>query len=146
MLDVDAGLGPLYMETDEAIQKIADEFKDDPKAFKKKMKELESEAWEDFLDMTISQALLWAGQNIMPEEKKSEIMAAEPYFIGSHASHAGMWVSGPADLAPPEWNWGYNRMTTVKGLFTGGDGVGCSAHKFSSGSHAEGRIAGKSAI
>jgi len=33
-------------------------FKDDPKAFKKKMKELESEAWEDFLDMTISQAIL----------------------------------------------------------------------------------------
>jgi adenylylsulfate reductase subunit A len=44
------------------------------------------------------------------------MMAAEPYFIGSHASHAGMWVSGPADLAPPEWNWGYNRMTTIKGL------------------------------
>jgi adenylylsulfate reductase subunit A len=57
-----------------------------------------------------------------------------------------MWVSGPADLAPPEWNWGYNRMTTIKGLFTGGDGVGCSAHKFSSGSHAEGRIAGKAAV
>jgi adenylylsulfate reductase subunit A len=35
-------------------------------------------------------------------------------------------------------------MTTVKGLFTSGDGVGCSGHKFSSGSHAEGRIVAKS--
>ncbi|MEO5354876.1 MAG: hypothetical protein H7835_16905, partial [Magnetococcus sp. XQGC-1] len=25
-----------------------------------------------------------------------------------------------------EWNWGYNRMTTVQGLFTAGDGVGAS--------------------
>jgi len=38
---------------------------------------------------------------------------------------------------------GLNRMTTVNGLFTAGDGVGASGHKFSSGSHAEGRIAGK---
>jgi adenylylsulfate reductase subunit A len=146
MIESIEGRGPVFMRTERAIAALAEKYKDDPKAYKKKMKELESEAWEDFLDMTISQALLWAGQNIFPEEKKSEIMAAEPYFIGSHASHAGMWVSGPSDLAPPEWNWGYNRMTTVNGLFTAGDGVGCSAHKFSSGSHAEGRIAGKAAI
>ena len=145
MLECMEGKGPVYMRTEEAIANLAAKYKDDPKAYKKKMKELESEAWEDFLDMTISQALLWAGQNIMPEEKMSEIMAAEPYFIGSHASHAGAWVSGPEDIAPPEYNWGYNRMTTVKGLFTAGDGVGCSAHKFSSGSHAEGRIAAKAA-
>ena len=146
MIETMEGRGPVSIRTERAIAALAEKYKDDPKAYKKKMKELEAEAWEDFLDMTISQALVWAGQNIFPEEKKSEMMAAEPYFIGSHASHAGMWVSGPADLAPPEWNWGYNRMTTIKGLFTGGDGVGCSAHKFSSGSHAEGRIAGKAAI
>jgi len=35
------------------------------------MKEIESEAWEDFLDITISQSLLWAGMNIAPEEKSS---------------------------------------------------------------------------
>ncbi len=35
-------------------------------------------------------------------------------------------------------------MPTVSGLFTAGDGVGGSGHKFSSGSHAEGRIAAKS--
>jgi len=81
MLDVEAGLGPLYMETHGAIAKLAEQYKDDPKAFKKKMKELESEAWEDFLDMTISQAHLWAAQNVKPEEKHSEIAACEPYFI-----------------------------------------------------------------
>jgi adenylylsulfate reductase subunit A len=145
MLDTDEGLGPLYMETDEAIGKLADQFKDDPKAFKKKMKELESEAWEDFLDMTISQAILWASQNVKPEEKHSEIAACEPYFIGSHSGASGAWVSGPEDMDTP-YKWGYANMTTVEGLFAAGDASGASSHKFSSGSHAEGRIAGKAAI
>src|SRR5208337_1120593 len=58
-----------------------------------------------------------------------------------------MWVSGPEDLnSPAEWKWGYNRMTTVNGLFTAGDGVGASGHKFSSGSHTEGRIAAKNMV
>jgi len=145
MLDVNAGLGPLYMETSEAIGKIADEFKDDPKAFKKKMKELESEAWEDFLDMTISQAHLWAALNTKPEEKHSEISACEPYFIGSHSGASGAWVSGPEDMDTP-YKWGYAQMCTVDALFAAGDGSGASSHKFTSGSHAEGRIAGKAAI
>ncbi|MBW1862007.1 MAG: adenylyl-sulfate reductase subunit alpha [Deltaproteobacteria bacterium] len=145
MLDLDAGFGPLYMETDEAIQKIANEFKDDPKEFKKKMKELETEAWEDFLDMTISQAILWAGLNVKPEEKHSEIAACEPYFIGSHSGASGAWVSGPEDLDTP-YKWGYANMTTADALFAVGDGSGASSHKFSSGSHTEGRIAGKAAI
>jgi adenylylsulfate reductase subunit A len=145
MLDTEQGLGPLYMETSEAIQNIAAQYKDDPKAFKKKMKELESEAWEDFLDMTISQAILWAAQNVKPEEKHSEIAACEPYFIGSHSGASGAWVSGPEDLPTP-YKWGYANMTTVEALFAVGDGSGASSHKFSSGSHAEGRIAGKAAI
>ena len=37
-------------------------------------------------------------------------------------------------------------MTTVNGLFTAGDGVGASGHKFSSGSHAEGRICAKQMV
>ena len=37
-------------------------------------------------------------------------------------------------------------MTTVKGLFTAADGVGASGHKFSSGSHAEGRLCAKSMV
>jgi adenylylsulfate reductase subunit A len=145
MLDVMEGKGPIYMRTEEAIQRIADESADE-KAYKKKMKELESEAWEDFLDMTISQALLWAATDTQPEEKPSEIAAAEPYFIGSHSGASGAWVSGPKDLAPEEYFWGYENMTTIKGLFAAGDASGACPHKFSSGSHAEGRIAGKSAI
>ncbi len=146
MLDEFEGKGPIYMRTEEAIQKIANQYADDPKAFKKKMKELESEAWEDFLDMTISQAILWAGTNVQPEEKSSEIAAAEPYFIGSHSGASGAWVSGPKDLAPPEYFWGYEYMSTVKGMFCAGDASGASSHKFSSGSHAEGRAAGKSMV
>lgn len=146
MLDEFEGKGPIYMRTEEAIQKIANQYADDPKAFKKKMKELEAEAWEDFLDMTISQAILWAGTDVQPEEKKSEIAAAEPYFIGSHSGASGAWVSGPKDLAPPEYFWGYEYMSTVKGLFCAGDASGASSHKFSSGSHAEGRAAGKSMV
>ncbi|MFH1844371.1 MAG: adenylyl-sulfate reductase subunit alpha [bacterium] len=150
MLDVMEGKGPIYMRTEEAIQKIANEFKDDPKVFKKKMKELENEAWEDFLDMTISQAILWAATNTQPEEKASEIAAAEPYFIGSHSGASGAWVSGPEDLqnaaSKADYFWGYPNMTTVNGLFCAGDASGASSHKFSSGSHAEGRIAAKAAI
>ncbi|MFH1810472.1 MAG: adenylyl-sulfate reductase subunit alpha [Pseudomonadota bacterium] len=146
LLDVMEGKGPIYMRTEEAIAKNADEYKDDKKAYGKKMKELESEAWEDFLDMTISQAMLWAATNTQPEEKASEIAAAEPYFIGSHSGASGAWVSGPKDLAPPEYFWGYDNMTTIKGLFAAGDASGASSHKFSSGSHAEGRIAAKAAV
>src|SRR5260370_30855628 len=66
--------------------------------------------------------------------------------MGSHASATGAWVSGPEDIAPKDYFWGYNRMTTVRGLFAAGDGVGGSAHKFSSGSYTEGRLAGKAAV
>ncbi len=110
------------------------------------MREIESDAWEDFLDMTMSQALIWASDNIDPAKTPSEIVLTEPYLMGSHASATGAWVSGPEDVAPKEYFWGYNRMTTVKGLFAAGDGVGGSAHKFSSGSYTEGRLAGKAAV
>ncbi len=134
------GRGPIFMDTPTAMKELSKNMD------KKQFKHLEAEAWEDFLDMTIGQAGLWAGMNIRPEEKGSELMPTEPYLLGSHAGCSGIWVSGPADIAPPEWQWGYNRMTTVKGLFTSGDGVGASGHKFSSGSHAEGRIAAKSMV
>ena len=142
MLDVMDGKGPIYMRTEEAIQKISNEVKDE-KERKKKLKELESEAWEDFLDMTISQAILWAATDTFPEEKPSEIAACEPYFIGSHSGASGAWVSGPEDLAHKDYFWGYTNMTTVPGLFAAGDASGASSHKFSSGSLTEGRIAAK---
>ncbi len=131
------GNGLIFMDTPTAIAKLSETMTP------KEIKHLEAEAWEDFLDMCIGQAGHWAGMNIRPEETKSELMPTEPYLLGSHSGCCGIWVSGPSDIAPAEWQWGYNRMTTVNGLFTAGDGVGASGHKFSSGSHAEGRITGK---
>ena len=145
MLELEEGNGPIYMRTDEAIRELVANLPDE-KESKRKLKELESEAWEDFLDMTISQALNWAAHNIMPEETPSEIAACEPYFISSHSGGSGAWISGPEDLAPNDYFWGYGNMTTVKGLFAAGDASGASSHKFSSGSFTEGRIAAKSAM
>ncbi|MDL1970915.1 MAG: adenylyl-sulfate reductase subunit alpha [Candidatus Desulfofervidaceae bacterium] len=143
MLDMFEGKFPIFMRTEAAMQAI---MKADPKRAKK----LEAEAWEDFLDMTVSQSVLWAAENVEPEKVKSEIMPSEPYLMGSHSGANGAWCCGPEDLMPAEYKddfpGGYNRMTTVEGLFTAGDGVGASAHKFSSGSHTEGRLAAKAAI
>jgi adenylylsulfate reductase subunit A len=120
---------------------------------KKELKHLESEAWEDFLDMTCGQANLWCATNTEPEKKNSEVMPTEPYLLGSHSGCCGLWTSGPdLDWIPDAYKIKadngkiYNRMTTVNGLFTAGDGVGCSGHKFSSGSHAEGRMAVKQMV
>ena len=145
MLEVMEGKHPIYMKTDEAIKNIAAKI-DDEKERKRKLKKLENEAWEDFLDMTISQALLWASTNLFPDEQPSEIAACEPYFISSHSGASGAWLSGPEDMAPDEYKWGYPQMTTIKGLFAAGDASGASSHKFSSGSFTEGRIAAKSAV
>ncbi len=141
MHEMKEGRGPIYMDTPTALGKLAETMT------KKEIKHLEAEAWEDFLDMCIGQAGVWAGENIEPEKTPSELMPTEPYLLGSHSGCCGIWVSGPTDLgAPKEWSWGYRSMTTVKGLFTAGDGVGASGHKFSSGSHAEGRIAAKGMV
>src|ERR671925_286451 len=136
------GRGPHYMMTDEALQRMFLEAQNDPK----KIAEIEADAWEDFLDMTMSQAHIWASQNIDPAKTPSEVILPEPYLMGSHASATGAWCSGPEDVAPEGYFWGYNRMTTVKGLFAAGDACGASPHKFSSGSYTEGRLAGKAAV
>jgi adenylylsulfate reductase subunit A len=143
MIEMREGRGPIMMHTDKAMAKLAETLS------KKELKHLEAEAWEDFLDMSISAACLWASFNMEPDKVPSEIIPSEPYLLGSHAGCAGLWVSGPAKNymgAPDSWFWGYDRMTTVDGLFTAGDGVGASGHKFSSGSHVEGRMAAKGAI
>lgn len=128
--EMKAGKGPIYMHTQDVLG----------------TKEKEEIGWEDFLDMTISQAVVWASQNIDPREKPSELITSEPYVMGSHATCCGAWASGPEDFAPADYQWGYNRMTTVEGLFGAGDTIGGSAHKFSAGSFTEGRLAGKSAV
>ena len=142
MKEMKEGRGPIFMDTPTAMAKLAETMTP------KEIKHLEAEAWEDFLDMTIGQVGVWAGENIEPDKEMSELMPTEPYLLGSHAGCAGIWVSGPEDLpgVPAHYHWGYSRMTTVKGLFTAGDGVGASGHKFSSGSHTEGRIAAKAMV
>jgi adenylylsulfate reductase subunit A len=157
MQEMREGRGPIYMDTVTAMGKLAETMTP------KEIKRLEADAWEDLLDMCIAQAGVWAGENIEPQKKNSELMPSEPCLLGSGAGGCGIWVSGPDDLGAPTseehpqsdqipthlpegWNWGYRGMTTVQGLFTAADGVGASGHKFSSGSHAEGRIAAKAMV
>ena len=135
------GKGPILIRTEEKVTSP----------------EAEAVAYEDFLDMTISQVVVWAGQNFEPSKEPYEIMATEPYLMGSHAALPGAWASGPEDIAPKkiegvpdergyQYFWGYNRMTTLDGVFCAGDACGASPHKFSSGSFTEGRIAAKAAV
>ncbi|MFC1856503.1 adenylyl-sulfate reductase subunit alpha [Thermodesulfobacteriota bacterium] len=144
LFEMKEGRGPIIMDTVSALAALGETMS------KKELKHLESEAWEDFLDMTCGQANLWCATNTEPEKKNSEVMPTEPYLLGSHSGCCGLWTSGPDyDWVPEDYKIrcangkAYNRMTTVNGLFTAGDGVGCSGHKFSSGSHSEGRITAK---
>jgi adenylylsulfate reductase subunit A len=128
--EVAAGRGPIHMVTTEAFQ--------DP--------HMETVGWENFLGMTVSQAVVWASQDIDPKYINPELTTSEPYVMGSHATCSGAWASGPEDLSPDEYYWGYNRMMTVEGLFGAGDALGGTAHAFSSGSFTEGRLAAKAAV
>ncbi|BBB23242.1 adenylylsulfate reductase, subunit A [Abyssogena phaseoliformis symbiont OG214] len=127
--EVNAGRGPIHMVTMEAFQ--------DP--------HLEEVGWENFLGMTVGQAVLWAATDVDPKYENPELTTSEPYVMGSHATGCGAWCSGPEDISPDEYFWGYNRMTTVDGLFGAGDTVGGTPHAFSSGSFTEGRLAAKAA-
>jgi len=127
--EVNAGRGPIHMVTMEAFQ--------DP--------HLEEIGWHNFLGMTVGQAVLWAATNVDPKYENPELTTSEPYVMGSHATGCGGWASGPEDVSPPEYFWGYNRMMTVEGLFGAGDAIGGTPHAFSSGSFTEGRLAAKAA-
>ena len=127
--EVNAGRGPIHMVTMEAFQ--------DP--------HLEEIGWHNFLGMTVGQAVLWAATDLDPKYENPELTTSEPYVMGSHATGCGAWVSGPEDVSPDEYFWGYNRMTTVEGLFGAGDAAGGTPHAFSSGSFTEGRLAAKAA-
>ncbi len=127
--EVASGKGPIHMVTMEAFQ--------DP--------HLEEIGWHNFLGMTVGQAVLWAATDVNPKHENPELTTSEPYVMGSHATGCGAWCSGPEDLSPDEYFWGYNRMTSVEGLFGAGDAVGGTPHAFSSGSFTEGRLAAKAA-
>ena len=119
MHELKEGRGPIFIDTPTAMKNLAANMTPE------EIRHLEAEAWEDFLDMTIAQCGVWAGENIEPDKEMSELMPTEPYLLGSHAGCAGIWCSGPEDIpgTPDHYHWGYNRMTTVSGLFTAGDGV-----------------------
>jgi adenylylsulfate reductase, subunit A len=128
--EVKAGRGPIHMVTTEAFQ--------DPHK--------EQVGWENFLGMTVGQAVVWASQDIDPKYTNPELTTSEPYVMGSHATCSGAWASGAEDVSPDDYFWGYNRMMTVDGLFGAGDALGGTAHAFSSGSFTEGRLAAKAAV
>ncbi|GIT08174.1 MAG: hypothetical protein CM1200mP30_18040 [Pseudomonadota bacterium] len=87
MIDMKAGLGPIKIHTDVALQKLSKTHA------KKEIRHLESEAWEDFLDMTITQAASGPANN-MARKKSPRTYALRALSAGSHAGCAGY---GPAD-------------------------------------------------
>jgi adenylylsulfate reductase subunit A len=144
--ELKVGKGPIYLHTEEVLSKNEPlkniQGFEVPGSPQDRLKE----GWGYFLGMTINQGILWAASNTDPTKQPSELMTSEPYIMGSHATMCGAWASGPSDLSPKEYEWGYNRMTTIEGLFGAGDATGAEPHKFSSGSHVEGRLAAKSAV
>jgi adenylylsulfate reductase subunit A len=111
LFEMKEGRGPIMMDTVTALANLGKTMD------KKELKHLESEAWEDFLDMTCGQANLWCATNTEPEKKNSEVMPTEPYLLGSHSGCCGFWVSDRLRLVPILQDRGngkvYNRMTTV---------------------------------
>jgi adenylylsulfate reductase, subunit A len=89
---------------------------------------------------------MWAWQNIDPKHINPGLTTSEPYAMGSHVTCSGVCASGPEDYAPSEYRWGYSRTMTVEGLFGTGDTIGGTAHKVSSGSFTEGRIAAMAVV
>ena len=66
--ELKAGRGPIYMATDVALNAFLEDKRAagmDEKSLNKFWKHLESEAWEDFLDMSVGQAGLWASYNFV---------------------------------------------------------------------------------
>lgn len=145
-----AGKGPIYLHLEEVLSKDEPlknvQGLEVPGSPQKRLEKL----WGYFLGMNPSAAVYSAAANVDYMTQPAELMTTEPYIMGSHATMCGAWASGPADIlensSAKEYHWGYDVMTTIKGLFGAGDAVGACPHKFSSGAHVEGRITGKSAV
>jgi adenylylsulfate reductase, subunit A len=52
-------------------------------------REKEELGWEDFLDMTIGQPVVWASQNIDPKEKSSELITTSARTACTSSSRRG---------------------------------------------------------
>ena len=71
--EMNAGRGPIHMVTMHSFQ--------DP--------HLEEVGWENFLGMTVGQAVLWASTDVDPKNENPELTTSEPYVMGSHATGSG---------------------------------------------------------
>ena len=90
------GRGPIYMDTKTALLTTFATLTEE------QQKDLESEAWEDFLDMCVGQANLWAATNTAPEERGSEIMPTEPYLLALTPAAAVSGFPVPTKLGCPK--------------------------------------------
>ena len=101
-----------------------------------------------FPDMTIGQAGMWAANNIEPDK---DAIRDNPVRAVSARFTCRMRRLLASDLAiflirQKNGHMGLQQDVNSKRPFMAGDTCGASGHKFSSGSHAEGRIVGKSAL
>ena len=149
------GRGPIYMDTVTAGASCAETLTP------KEVKHLEAEAWEDFLDMCVGQCGIWVGENIEPEEAVRTDADREPHLLGSHSGCCGIWVSGrPTSARRPRreelpgvpdhtcrgLELGLSLHDHRQGSVHRRRRRGRLGHKFSSGSHTEGRLAAKAMV
>ena len=121
------GKGPIYMRTEEAIeQHRRQQYARREGLPRRSSRSSRSEAWEDFLDMTISQAILWAATNVAARREvlgdrglPSPTSSARTPALPAHGS-AVRRICRPTKPSR-EYFWGYANMTTVKGMFCAGD-------------------------
>ena len=85
-----------------------------------------------YLNMAPSQTIKWIESGRNPSRQNVEIEGTEPYIVGGHTA-SGYWVDT-------------DRVTTIEGLFAGGDVAGGCPQKYVTGALAEGEIAGLSAV
>lgn len=85
-----------------------------------------------YLNMAPSQTIKWIESGRNPSRQNVEVEGTEPYIVGGHTA-SGYWVDT-------------DRVTTIEGLFAGGDVAGGCPQKYVTGALAEGEIAGLSAV
>ena len=149
------GRGPIWMDTVTALGNLRETLSP------REVKHLEGRrpgktSW----DMWSASVVSGSARTSSRREDDSELMPTEPYLLGSHSGCCGIWVSGPDDVGAPSteepeagvpehlprgWNWGYRSMTTV-GACSPLVTASALRPKFSSGSHAEGRLAAKAMV
>jgi len=147
-LDVQEGKGPIYMMTTRpSARSLRRRVTRRPP--EKKLKELESEAWEDkFLDMTISQAILWAASNISPRSALRDrgLRAVLHRLALGRQRPPGSAARGPAVGGQQEDYFGLLLHVDGQGPLLRRRRVGRLQPQVLLGLAREGRIRGKAAI